>query len=708
MVIANDKIGRFPWLPLLSLFFFLLSGLFFPAFAVDFNAGWFYRQSGGDGLVTQDEFRQRYSLGVGPTWSYQPTHALSANAGISYTKSETGDEQGTNTRDEVSPYGSLTLLNDIFLAQLAGSTNLSSGESGSNPSRNSWEASLGSNWNVPYFPTLQFSYSERTESPDSAAFFSNDTDQKETNTSVSVSWDLVLAQLSYAYNKSETEDLVNNSIIENNSHFARLSTDGKFWGDRVSFNFAQQYSQSDQQVTVGSLEDSAVDFPVLGEPFSAVTPVDPPDLSQGDTLDVFLAPFPGELEFPPDQRIHFYVRADNPLEASLLRLGLDTLTDDSSAESLQWDLFKFISGTVDGQSSTLWELVEENIPTTYDPDDNIIGISIPDTGEQFMVVAVNRSAVTLTFTEVGIFRQFVEDTRAETTSYLTNFGLRYTISRSLQASFNLVYDHAESDSDDFNFGRDRWNGNGRLSWSPASYLTTSLGYNESRNDPQDGIEDINRNYSMIVSTTPLPLLNVSFGVTLSERFSDSFKIFTSNRYFLVARGPLYPDLTAAWNVAYTDSERSVTGENPIEESTLSTGLDLNARLYRSLFADFKTTYSQSEESDRDRLERADASFGLRYRPSELIAILGDYKTYFGDETPDDELRINLNLRLLQTYKTTLTLTALHSQRGTDANQALGLVGNWDISRNLQFQGRGNYRFDDINTYNFSLNLNFRL
>ena len=79
-----------------------------------------------------------------------------------------------------------------------------------------------------------------------------------------------------------------------------------------------------------------------------------------------------------------------------------------------------------------------------------------------------------------------------------------------------------------------------------------------------------------------------------------------------------------------------------------------------------------------------------------------------DRQRDDEFRLNAVLRLVDTYKTQLTINGSHNQRGSESTQNVGLVGTWTISRNLFLQGRGNYRFADLNTYNFSFDLNYRL
>ena len=129
-----------------------------PAFAVELLGNWIYRESGGDGLETQSEFQQRYQLGVGPAVTYQLTPAITASGGVGYrqTQRDTGD--GIETVEQVSPFGSISLVNDIFVA--SASANTFTTMSGSDNSSAYWNATLNSAWDIPFWPTVQFNYGE--------------------------------------------------------------------------------------------------------------------------------------------------------------------------------------------------------------------------------------------------------------------------------------------------------------------------------------------------------------------------------------------------------------------------------------------------------------------------------------------------------------------------------------------------------------------
>ena len=153
---------------------------------------------------------------------------------------------------------------------------------------------------------------------------------------------------------------------------------------------------------------------------------------------------------------------------------------------------------------------------------------------------------------------------------------------------------------------------------------------------------------------------------------------------------------------------SSSNPNPPAKSItrISNSLRFNAQLYRYLSADFLTSYSHSK-TDTDTSQFGDAILNLRYRPSEILSLRGGYTTYFLDNDNTDRLDLNLNLQLINNQKTRLTLTATHTQSDRTTDN-IGLVGSWDISRNLSLSTQANYRIAQRHVYNFLINLSLWL
>ena len=230
---------------LIPVFLTMLFTLVSPACAIELLGNWIYRQHGGDGLDTQSEFQQRYQLGVGPAVTYQLTPAITASGGVGYrnTQRDTGD--GMESVEQVSPFGQLTLVNDVFLASV--SANSYTTMAGSDNSSAFWNADLGSTWDIPLWPILQFSYGGNFSGVDRKALF-DDSNGKNRNTTLSVDWDLLLANLYYDYNINEVIDGDGERLSKATSHYGRLTTDARFWQDRINVGLTQQYRETTTEI----------------------------------------------------------------------------------------------------------------------------------------------------------------------------------------------------------------------------------------------------------------------------------------------------------------------------------------------------------------------------------------------------------------------------------------------------------------------------
>ena len=63
--------------------------------------------------------------------------------------------------------------------------------------------------------------------------------------------------------------------------------------------------------------------------------------------------------------------------------------------------------------------------------------------------------------------------------------------------------------------------------------------------------DLNRLYSVTVSTRPLPSVNFSLGYTHNDRYEDKDKTYKADTYSLFAKASIYPDLSVSLNNSYS-------------------------------------------------------------------------------------------------------------------------------------------------------------
>ncbi|MEJ2033393.1 MAG: hypothetical protein P8Y63_10225, partial [Deltaproteobacteria bacterium] len=653
--------------PLLLLF---LMGWASPAFALSFNGYWDYRQSGGEGVKTRTEFQQRYNLGigVGPGVTYRPTPAITATGVVGYSRNYHGTGNGLTPTEELTPSAQVSLFNDIFLAQVSGNTSTITTGSGAKRTTDSWGTTLASRWDMPLWPQLRLNYGERTETRGSATLDEPGTQDKYTG--LALDWDLLLAQLSYQYNKSEIEDLATGTLTERQSQFARLETSGIFWNRRLNFTLAQQVRYATQDFTFGAAarEDGFFELPLAGAQAQAqltdpVTGPDPEDVApsspfgDGTTLSV-----------PAGQRLNLSVSFASQQQIDILRLSLDPLTSqESELAGLQWDLY--IPNPNYDPSDPLnepWKLAASGIPTTYDSSRKSFELAIYRRIAKFMVVATLPADLALTFTQVQPLSLLGNEFSGGTTNidYLTNFSTAIRLTRTLTAYSSLAMENVKNSVGDNSFENGIRTVSGGLHWTPVPYITDSINLSENRQTQTGEPDQINRSYSVTMATIPLPTMNLVFGVTRTEQYSGEQNTLSGIRYNMTSKAQIYPDLDAALYLSQNYFKIWDPEGFFIDGSSFSSRLDLHAQLLRSLTGEIITNYyqrqSESGSSQTTSRQDIDSTLNMIYRPSDLLLLSGAYTRFFNSEA-SDRLRLTLGLQLINTPKTRLTFNLNHTQ-----------------------------------------------
>jgi len=704
--------------PKISLLLLLLNVLATPVFALDLMANWSYRQTGGDSQETLSTFQQRYQLGVGPAVTLQPTSAITASGGVGYrqTQRDNGND-GMQTTEQVSPFGQISLLNDIFLARL--SANTFTTMAGSDNSSAFWGATVDSAWYSPLWPNLRFSYSEDFAGVNTASFF-DDSNGKSTNTLVSVDWDLLLASLYYEYSVNELISGDGESQSENTTHYVRFNTDGQFWNSRFGYNLSQQYREvtTDSNVSdaEGVSEDSFFNTSVGGQTLSLGSndpaPANDDEADPDNNIQLSNGVFDDSAEVvDPNDKGYFAFETGSSEQIDALYLSLDSSSpplSSAQAATLQWRLFVKRPVPI---GLSLWEL-SGGIPVVFNFDEQRFELAVNIEDPEIMVVVTNQAGVQLFFSELEAFRVIAESGQSKTTSYKTTAGVRFSITPKLNTSFSFDYDHSDDTNNNVTVREyDKINWSGRLSWSPVPYITPSLGYSEYREERTGAPDDLNQLYSVTVSTTPLPSLSFSMGYTHNDRYADEEQTYKSDTYSAFARFAIYPDLAASLNATYSISDTLT--DLPDEESvfvnakSLSIRSDLSARLYRNLSAFASVDYSQSETDITDKTNNLSTSVTLSYRPSDIMNMSTTYRAYFLDNDRTNDLSASMELYLLRTYKSRLSLFVSHVQAETTLDN-FRVIGSWDISDYFTFTGSGNYSMGDRDVYSFNVNLAMRL
>lgn len=710
----------------LALLLLLVPGAAAPAWAVDLSAYWEYREVGGDNIDTRSETQQRYSLGLGPGMTYQLTPAISFGAGFGYNRTDRDVGEGMTTVEEFTPSAQLTLTNDIFIAGLAGTITEFRPEDGEDYSTDSWDAFLNSNWQRDLWPSLRLNYGESNESGSGG-----DRESEDRRYSAGLSWEVDKYKLFYDYSHSEVDVISTgsqrggDSSNESDTHLVRFETIQSFWQKRINLSFSQQYqhTQNDgiSQNRMNVFSD-VVTSPATVDPETvSLRPNDA--LTNNDLNDQAVVVGAGE-------RVHLGAEfgfGQQPTSFTIFLRPLAALTP-ADAALLVWRLYRQLP-VEEEPGADLWELVGI-ISATYADRQFVLDIpTLASTDTGLMVVATNDSAADFVISEVEAFGMPILNGKNQ--QLLTNANLRVQLTPTLSASGNLVLEknefESETDSGQSETEATRRSLSGSLRWSPNPYVSPSINYSETRDEFSGATdsEQVNRAYSLIVATYPLPTLNVTFGATRTERFSDGFKTSTSDNFSITTAARIYPDLTANLNLNYILRDRMQVDAPTASGESFTSRFTLNARLSPKLIADLTVNYRDSEtesfreviDPDSDLLEwskttsstsSTDSTLSLLYRPSDLLSMRAVSTNYWSGTDQEDILAFNLNLALLRTRNTRLNFVYTRSQAEVTSN-SYRLDGSWDISQYLALQAQFNYRSTEgVDTWGTLAQLSLRL
>jgi hypothetical protein len=84
-----------------------------------------------------------------------------------------------------------------------------------------------------------------------------------------------------------------------------------------------------------------------------------------------------------------------------------------------------------------------------------------------------------------------------------------------------------------------------------------------------------------------------------------------------------------------------------------------------------------------------------------------YTAFFLDDDRTNSLSASVELYLLRTYKSRLSLYVNHA-RADESTTNIRVIGSWDISEFLTFSTSGNYNISSKDTYSFNASLSMRL
>ncbi|MBU2536953.1 MAG: hypothetical protein KKH22_00830 [Proteobacteria bacterium] len=634
-----------------------------------------------------DDFTVSYTVDL----KQEITEAMSLQEAFRYNRNwqEEGDTEGYD------PSLRFAVQNDIFLFDLFGSVSEQRNSIATNRSRRSWESTWTSNWQERFWPKLRASYGRdfSTDSEDPHL-----QDSSDTRESVGVDWDFELFKTHYNFNRSQQNDNVTFGETTATNHFARLDSTGRFFDNRLSLGFSQQFSTSHSESSTAVGADG---FALIKQSIAQVleghddTPLtsDPGELSNNSLMadsdvEVVSGIYTDGFDNPP---LNIAFRVDLR-EVNRIFLYTEKNIGVGTAGAFTMDLYGSTNGTD-------YQRIQQNVvPGSffYDTVKKRFEITTSNVTFRWLKLVVTSSPVQrVDFTEIEVYDRVASSgsfvTREDKTlSNISDLNVGYKFSSALGMTYNLSLEYGNYASEtDYS----RKNQIGEMRWTPWEYLSSAFGVSENMENIEGLPETLNRAYTVRLSSPPVPTVDMNLGLSKTERYEEKKLLSTSYVTGLYTSAALYPDLDASLDLTtgrtvYESTSTLATIFGPLQENTGTTTkeygsrLTMTARLVPRLTADLINDYQKTQGAVS--MELLDEKLTLNWRVSDILSVL----TAVGKKWEDWESAGEDGLLQTTVAPTETTQFSLSYYIVNDDNDLsrYALSGSWAIGPYLTLQG----------------------
>ena len=634
-----------------------------------------------------DDFTVSYTVDL----KQEITEAMSLQEAFRYNRNwqAEGDTEGYD------PSLRFAIQNDIFLFDLFGSASEQRNSIATNRSRRSWESTWSSNWQERFWPKLRASYGRdfNTDSEDPHLQDSDDTRE-----SVGVDWDFELFKTHYNFNRSQQNDNVTLGETTGTNHFARLDSSGRFFDNRLSLGFSQQFSTSHSESSTAVGADG---FALLRQSIAQVleghdaTPLisDPGEMSNNSLMadsdvEVVSGIFTDGIDNPP---LNIAFRVDLR-EVNRIFLYTEKNIGTVTANAFTIDLYGSANGTD-------YQRIENIVPTrliTYDTVKKRFEIATNNGTFRWLKLVVTSSPVQrVDFTEIEVYNRVASSgsfisREDKTLSNISDLNVGYKFSSALGMTYNLSLEYGNYASEtDYN----RKNQLGEMRWTPWEYLSSAFGVSENMEKIKGLPETLNRAYTLRLSSPPVPTVDMNLGLTKTERYEEKKLLSTSYVTGLYTSAALYPDLDANLDLTtgrtvYESTSAVTTIFGPIQEITGTTTkeygsrLTMTARLVPRLTADLINDYQKFQGAVTAEL--LDEKLTLNWRVSDILSVLTTVgKKWENWESAGEDGLLQTTVAPTETTQFSLSYYILNDDNDFSR---YALSGSWAIGPYLTLQG----------------------
>lgn len=654
---------------------------------VGLDASWRISETGQDsGQDNISSFGQRYHA----HWNPRVTRAISLDTNMNYSRTWTS---GSGVHETLSPTANFLVRNDLFQAELSGLVNQTTNPQSQKQTDQTWEASLSSNWQYDWWPTLSITFGQNRLSDDETIHL---VDNDRTWTELTAGWGRNGFDSYYSYYQQERNDSVEHSTYNEKKHFGRLEYQRMLFDDRGQFSISQQITRSTTDFSATAAAGQTVNISLtLSQGLAGVddTPEDGslpgnPGLIDGNTSTTAFTIVPNvvaNLGLGTDyQRVDLLHVYTTELDATAV----------AQAADLRWDLYTSDDGTT-------WQRVLINPTTSYNQAENRYEVETGGVQAVYIKLVVTAWPATadIPITEIHAFRTVtstgneVVDSQRQT-KYLTDLNFRFDPTIDTRFTYSLVWDNS-----DFNTGNDRTRlfQSASFSWQYSTYFTPTLTFNNTDTINSQTIDTTQRSYGLNIRSAPLETLDTSLSITRNENYQEGTRLSSNHTITLLTSAILYPDLesTLDINLSFNKNEESKTET----EENFSVRWSLTARLRSTLTADLVTEYSGNSLDwsglTDDTASGGKATLNINYRPSDLVSFQINGAQGYGNQATDSQsLLFDSKFSLVRTRKTQVTVGYRTSWTQEDTQHSFNSNLSWNISRYLTLQSIAYYRLTD--------------
>lgn len=666
---------------------------------VGLDASW---QAAKIGRDSEDEdlssFNQRYHL----QWNPQVTRTIFLDTNMDYSRNWT---TGAGTREIISPTLDLQVRNDLFVAGLNGIITETNNSYTRDQSSNSWEASLGSNWDYPYWPNVRGVIGNNRINDSE-----NITDNERSWSELVVDWEVDDLEAYYSYYVQDRTDYAERSSREERTHFGRIDYTRSFLDYRGQLTFSQQVTSSRTDFHAALGDDGRVNVGVnLSRGLSGVD-----NTPERGALPSNQAIIDGNRErvaytIGLHEVANLGIKTDFQIVDTLyMYTGLldPILVDETSA--LRWDLYSSSDGIE-------WSLARVQPATVYNRDENRYEVAVGGLKTIYLKLVVTGwpPVLKVPITEIAAFRtqsgsggRVIEDQRYS--KYVTDLNLRYGPTLNTRFIYSLVWDDSAYDPGN---NRQRLFQTGSFRWLYNRYFIPTVTINDTATTNSDLMDTLQRSYALSLQSTPIPTLESIFSITRNENYEDDELINTNHTINLLNSATLYPNLdtTLDLNVVFNNNRQ-------VDTSNEAMGIrwTLTGRLRSTLIVDFITEYGTNTLDFTELITEDDTggrtTLNINWRPSDLVSVLVNASQGYGEKWINyQSFILDARFSVVRTDKTQVILGYRANATHEETLQSLSYNWSWNISRYLTLQSIASYMLtedDNIWAVNAQLTARF--